>query len=78
MNANITIEPQTKGKQIVYEYGVRIAKVSEPGIADQIQKARRTYNNIIKLMRDIYDESKISLWNAQEKRPWRCKRKWKR
>ncbi len=56
MNANITIEPQTQGRQIIYEFGVRIAKTSEPQIADQIQKARRMYNSIIAVMRAIHGE----------------------
>ena len=47
MRLNITVEPQTQGRQIIYEYGVRIAKATEPQITDQIQKAHRMYNSII-------------------------------
>jgi hypothetical protein len=56
MRLNITVEPQTQGRQIIYEFGVRIAKATEPQITDQIQKARRMYNSIIAVMRSIYDE----------------------
>ncbi len=56
MSSNITVEPQTQGRQIIYEFGARIAKASEPRITDQIQKARRMYNSIIAVMRDIHDE----------------------
>jgi hypothetical protein len=53
---NIKIVPQTQGRQIIYEYGIRVDAESEQAIAEQICKARAMYNNIIAVMRGIYDE----------------------
>lgn len=53
---NLKIIPQTQGQQIIYEYGVRVDADSEQAIGEQIRKARAMYNNIIAVMRGIYDE----------------------
>lgn len=52
----IEITPQINGNQIVYKYGVRISPDSVPDIDGQIRVARAMYNNIIAVMRGIYDE----------------------
>ncbi len=52
----LKIMPQTQGQQIIYEYGVRVDADSEQAIGEQIHKARVMYNNIVAVMRSIYDE----------------------
>jgi hypothetical protein len=48
--------PQKIGNQLMYCYGVRLSPESEVAVAEQINKARALYNNIIEVMHSIYDE----------------------
>ncbi|MDR7927325.1 zinc ribbon domain-containing protein [Acidithiobacillus thiooxidans] len=48
--------PQKIGNQLMYCYGVRLSPESEVAVAEQINKARALYNNIIAVMHSIYDE----------------------
>ena len=48
--------PQTQGRQIIYEYGIRVDADSEQAINNQIRKARSIYNNIVAVLRGIYNE----------------------
>lgn len=56
---HIKIDPQVNGRQIIYEFGARLSPESEVEAAKQITKARRMYNNIIKVMRDIHAEMQV-------------------
>lgn len=56
---NLKIVPQTQGQQIIYEYGVRVDADSERAIDQQIRKARAMYNEIVGVMRTIYDETQV-------------------
>ncbi|WP_437559549.1 hypothetical protein [Acidithiobacillus sulfuriphilus] len=54
--ATLKIVPQTQGQQIIHEYGVRVDADSERAIGEQIRKARAMYNDIVAVMRGIYDD----------------------
>lgn len=54
--SQIKIVPQINGSQLVYKYGVRMNLKVCGDIDDQIRRARAMYNNIIAVMRGIYDE----------------------
>ncbi len=56
---NLKIMPQTQGRQVIYEYGVRVDADSERAIDLQIRKARAMYNEIVAVMRTIYDEMQV-------------------
>ncbi|MCR1347332.1 transposase [Acidithiobacillus ferrooxidans] len=55
----LKIMPQTQGRQVIYEYGVRVNADSERAIDLQIRKARAMYNEIVAVMRTIYDEMQV-------------------
>ncbi|MDA8114212.1 MAG: zinc ribbon domain-containing protein [Acidithiobacillus sp.] len=55
----LKIMPQTQGRQIIYEYGVRVDADSERAIGEQIRKARAMYNEIVAVMRTIYEEMQV-------------------
>jgi Zn finger protein HypA/HybF involved in hydrogenase expression len=54
--SKFSIPDQVDSGVLVYEYGVRVDKDCDKVVWDQIQKARKLYNEIVATMRETYDE----------------------
>jgi hypothetical protein len=56
MKTPIKIDVQSRGRQVVYTFGARLDPKSITDVETHIMLARRMYNNIIAIMRDIHAE----------------------